>query len=62
MRGTHRVIVETKKVKLVTCAGLELADLTISPMRKIFSLEFLIIERHLYDYPFYGSKAINTIR
>lgn len=53
---------ETKKVKLVTCAGLELADLTISPMRKIFSLEFLIIERHLYDYPFYGSKAINTIR
>lgn len=49
----------TKKGTFATCAGLELADLTISPMRKNFSLEFIAIERSLYGYPF---KAINIIK
>lgn len=49
----------TKKGNFVTCAGLELADLTISPVRKCFSLEFIAIEKHLYGYPI---KAINVIK
>lgn len=44
-----------------TTAGLELADLTISPLRRMLHPEFLMIERKLYNYPNYNKKGFNII-
>lgn len=48
-------------INLVTTAGLELADLTICPLRRILHPEFQIIERKLYNYPNYIDKGFTTI-
>lgn len=45
-----------------TCAGLELADLTISPVRRLYHPEFITIEKKLYGYPNYGRNSINIIK
>lgn len=53
---------EDKNGNFKTCAGLELADLTISPLRRLYHPEFISIERKLLNYPNYGKNAINIIR
>lgn len=45
----------------VTTSGLELADLTISPLRRMLHPEYLIIERKLYNYPNYIKKGFTII-
>lgn len=45
----------------VTTSGLELADLTISPLRRLLDPEFLIVERKLYNYPNYINKGFTII-
>lgn len=52
---------EEKKGEYQTTAGLELADLTISPLRRMLHPEFLLIERKLYNYPNYINKGFNII-
>ena len=47
--------------EFVTTAGIELADITLSPIRRIFHPEFLLIERKLYKYPDYNKNGINVI-
>lgn len=44
-----------------TTAGLELADLTISPLRRIMHPEFLLIQKKLYNYPNYMNNGLNII-
>lgn len=46
----------------VTTAGLELADITLSPIRRVLHPEYLLIERKLYNYPNYNRKGLNIIR
>ena len=41
---------EEKPDEFVTTAGLELADLTLSPLRRIFHPEFILIQTKLYEY------------
>lgn len=53
---------EEEANKYVTTAGLELADLTLSPLRRIFHPEFQLIERKLYNYPNYPNKGIISIK
>ena len=45
----------------VTTPGIELADLTISPLRRILHTEFLIIERKLLNYPDYVKNGFTII-
>lgn len=45
----------------VTTPGLELADLTISPLRRLLHPEYLMIERKLYNYPNYIQKGFTII-
>lgn len=45
-----------------TCAGLELADLTISPLRRFYHPEFINIENKMYEFPNYGRNSINIIK
>lgn len=52
---------EEKENVFVTTAGLELADLTISPLRYLLSPEFLLIERKLFNYPNYINKGFSII-
>lgn len=52
---------EEKNGMYVTTAGLELADLTISPLRRLLHPEFLLIERKLYNYPNYIKKGFSII-
>lgn len=52
---------EESQGKFVTTAGLELADLTISPLRRLLHPEYLIIERKLYNYPNYVKKGFTVI-
>lgn len=47
--------------KYVTTSGLELADLTISPLRRILDPEYILIERKLYNYPNYIKKGFTII-
>ena len=51
---------EESKMVFVTTPGLELADLTISPLRRLLHPEFLIIERK-YNYPNYIKKGFTII-
>lgn len=44
------------------CAGLELADLTLSPLRRFYHPEFINIESKLYEFPNYGRNSINIIK
>lgn len=44
-----------------TTAGLELADITLSPIRRVLHPEYLLIERKLYNYPNYNKKGLNII-
>lgn len=50
------------KETIVTTAGLELADLTISPLRRVLHTEYLTIEKKLYNYPNYMNKGFNIIK
>ena len=52
---------EESRGKFVTTSGLELADLTISPLRRLLHPEYLIIERKLYNYPNYIKKGFTVI-
>lgn len=52
---------EEKEGIYVTTSGLELADLTISPLRRVLHPEFLLIERKLYNYPNYIKKGFTII-
>ena len=52
---------EEAKDNFVTTAGLELADLTISPLRRMLDPEYLIIERKLYNYPNFVKKGFSVI-
>lgn len=52
---------EETKDNFVTTAGLELADLTISPLRRMLDPEYLIIERKLYNYPNFVKKGFSVI-
>ena len=52
---------EEKKGVYSTTPGLELADLTISPLRRLLHPEFLLIERKLYNYPNYVKKGFSII-
>lgn len=45
-----------------TCPGLELADLTISPVRRLYHPEFIVIENKMYGFPNYGRDSINIVR
>lgn len=45
-----------------TCAGLELADLSISPIRRLYHPEFIVIENKMYGYPNYGRDSINILK
>ena len=45
----------------VTTSGLELADLTISPLRRMLHPEFLMIEKKLYNYPNFINKGFTII-
>lgn len=53
---------EESKDKFVTTAGLELSDLTISPIRRILHPEYQLIERKLYNYPNYINKGFTSIK
>ncbi len=46
----------------MTTAGLELADLTISPLRRLLHPEFLLIERKMFNYPNYVNKGFTIIK
>ena len=52
---------EESKDNYVTTSGLELADLTICPLRRLLHPEFLMIERKLYNYPNYVKKGFTII-
>ena len=52
---------EEQKNVFVTTAGLELADLTLSPMRRLYHPEFLLIENKFYNHPNYINNGINFI-
>lgn len=52
---------EESEGNFVTTAGLELADLTISPLRRILDPEYLIIQRKLYNYPNFVNKGFTII-
>lgn len=52
---------EEKPNSYFTTAGLELADLTISPLRRIMHPEFLLIQKKLYNYPNYMNNGLNII-
>ena len=52
---------EESKGYFVTTSGLELADLTISPLRRLLHPEFLMIEKKLYNYPNYVKKGFSII-
>lgn len=52
---------EEKPDEFVTTAGLELADLTLSPLRRIFHPEFILIQNKLYNYPNYMNNGISII-
>ena len=53
---------KNKKGQPITTAGMELADLTISPIRNILDPEYLVIERKLFESnKKRQSKGINII-
>lgn len=52
---------EEKQGNYTTTSGLELADLTISPLRRVLHPEYLLIERKLYNYPNYVKKGFTII-
>ena len=52
---------EEKPGEFATTAGLELADLTLSPLRRIFHPEFILIQNKLYNYPNYMNNGISII-
>lgn len=45
-----------------TCAGLELADLNISGIRRLYHPEFIAIENKMLGYPNYGRDSINIVK
>jgi hypothetical protein len=46
----------------VTTAGIELADLTISAIRRTLHPEYQVIERKFFNYPNYIQKGLTSIR
>lgn len=48
--------------KFETTAGLELADLTASPFRRILHPEYMLVEKKFYKFPEYLNKGISLIR
>lgn len=52
---------EEEQDVFVTTSGLELADLTLSPLRRIMNPEFLLIERKFYGYPYYVNNGFTSI-
>ncbi len=50
-----------KETTYTTTAGLELADITLSPIRRVLHPEYLLIERKLFNYPNYNRKGLNII-
>lgn len=52
---------QLKNGKCITTSGIELADLTISPIRRILHAEYLIIESKFLQYPFYRNRGLSFI-